>query len=150
MEWQDWQLWLLLGLAMWILEILVSGMIAGCLGTGALMGAVGAGLGAGFEGQILITALSSLAAYFFLRPLALKHWFGGAGVATNVHALVGQSARVSQDFDPETGYGRCRVDGDDWRAHWSPSGPGVAPPRLNDPVRILRVESATLMVTDLD
>jgi membrane protein implicated in regulation of membrane protease activity len=148
MEWHDWQLWLLLGLAMWILEILVSGMIAGCLGTGALVGALGAGLGAGFEGQILLTALSSLAAYFFLRPLALKHWFGGTGQATNAEALIGQSARVTQAFDRATGLGRCQVDGDDWRAQWSPIQRDLPPPGMHERVRILRVESATLIVAE--
>lgn len=148
MEWHDWQLWLLLGLAMLILEILVSGMIAGCLSAGALIGALGAALGAGFEGQILLTALSSIAAYFFLRPLALKHWFGGTGRATNAQALVGQSARVTQAFDATTGLGRCQVDGDDWRAQWSPSHPEVPFPGLDERVRILRVESATLIVTE--
>lgn len=149
MEWTAWQLWVLLALALWILEILVSGMIAACVGTAALGGALAAGLDASLEWQLIIAAFAGLGSYFFLRPLALKRWFGGEGLATNAQGLVGTMVVVSSPFDPLTSLGRCRIDGDDWRALWQPSDPNAPLPSLGTKVRVLRVDSATLIVSEL-
>ncbi len=149
MEWTAWQLWVLLALALWILEILVSGMIAACVGVAALGGALAAALAASLEWQLITAAFSGLSSYFFLRPLALKRWFGGEGLATNAQGLVGATVQVSSPFDASTSLGRCRIDGDDWRALWAPVDPNSPLPVLGEKVRVLRVDSATLIVSEL-
>ena len=57
-----------------------------------------------------------MVAFVFLRPFALKMGFSGNERLSGVDALLGRECIVTQDFDPASGLGRCKVDGDDWRA----------------------------------
>ena len=144
-QWSQTEVCALFSLLLWLAEVFVPGMILGCLGTGALGGLVAAALGGSVEAQLIAAAASSVAAFLFLRPLALKRWFRGANVRTGVEALVGREAVVTAAFDPRTHHGRCKVDGDDWAAIWSiPEQPS---PRIGDTVRIIGTSSNTLLVT---
>lgn len=144
MEWENWQLWIATALVLLICEVFVPGFVLACLGVGAFGGALAAGLGAGFAMQLTATAITSLVAFIFLRPLALRFGFSGSETATGVEALIDRKARVTVAFDPQTGLGRCKIDGDDWRSELanleSPT------PTLGSMVRIVRVESNTLIV----
>lgn len=144
--WSDVEIWALFALLLWLAEVFVPGMILGCLGTGALGGLLAAALGAGLELQLIAASVAAVAAFVFLRPLAMNKWFQGANVATGVEALVGRTGRVTQPFDAHTQLGRCQVDGDDWLAKWA--GPSPSLPAIGDSVYILRSESNTLIVTN--
>ena len=63
---------------------------------------------------------------------------------TGVDALVGRPCKVTQAFDDTSRLGRCKVDGDDWRAELSDRS---AIPQVNDVVWVERVESNTLVVS---
>ena len=52
--------------------------------------------------------------------------------------------KVTQAFDDTSRLGRCKVDGDDWRAELSDRS---AIPQVNDVVWVERVESNTLVVS---
>ena len=119
MEWEVWQVWLAAAMGLIILEVFVPGFVLACLGAGALAGAVAAALGWSLSVQLVCVALFSLLSFFFLRPVALR-MSQSEGTRTGVDALVGRKCRVSMSFDPVTGFGRCKVDGDDWRAQLSP------------------------------
>ena len=144
MEWENWQLWIAAALVLLICEVFVPGFVLACLGVGACGGALAASLGAGFAMQLTVTAVTSLIAFVFLRPLALRFGFSGSETATGVEALIDKKARVTKAFDPQTGLGRCKIDGDDWRSELEPHG-GTSP-LVGDMVRIIRVESNTLIV----
>ena len=144
MEWENWQLWIAAALVLLICEVFVPGFVLVCLGVGAFGGALAASLGAGFAMQLTVTAVTSLIAFVFLRPLALRFGFSGSETATGVEALIDKKARVTKAFDPQTGLGRCKIDGDDWRSELEPQG--GASPLVGDMVRIIRVESNTLIV----
>ena len=51
-----------------------------------------------------------------LLNFALKMGFSGNERLSGVDALLGRECIVTQDFNPASGLGRCKVDGDDWRA----------------------------------
>lgn len=144
MEWENWQLWIAAALVLLICEVFVPGFVLACLGVGACGGALAASLGAGFAMQLTVTAVTSLIAFVFLRPLALRFGFSGSETATGVEALIDKKARVTVAFDPQTGLGRCKIDGDDWRSELENSE-SPAPP-FGSMVRIVRVESNTLIV----
>jgi membrane protein implicated in regulation of membrane protease activity len=144
MEWENWQLWVAAALALLICEVFVPGFVLACLGVGALGGALAASLGAGFALQLTVTAIASLVAFVFLRPLALRFGFSGSETATGVEALIDKKARVSSAFDPQTGLGRCKIDGDDWRSELDNTASDFPP--VGSMVRIVRVESNTLIV----
>jgi len=58
---------------------------------------------------------------------------------------VGRKCRVTTTFDPDTGLGRCQVDGDDWRAQLSTQAQADAAPE-GASVWVERVDSNTLIV----
>ena len=126
-------------------QCLEPGFVLACLGVGALAGSVAAYLDAGLPMQLVSAAVVSLLSFFFLRPLALRMSSTTAAVS-GVEALTGRECRVTQGFDAESGLGRCKVDGDDWRAQLSNRAQA---PNAQDQasVWIERVESNTLIVT---
>ena len=145
MEWEIWHVWVGASMALIILEIFVPGFVLACLGIGALAGAIAAGMGANLAMQFICAGVLSLVAFVFLRPFALR-WSTSPEAVSGIEALVGRTCRVTESFDPNSGLGRCKIDGDDWRAqlseHQTPQEVG-----LNATVYIVRVESNTLIVS---
>ena len=143
MHWEVWQLWLAAAMALVILEIFVPGFVLACLGVGALAASIASGLGAGLTVQLIGAAAMSLVAFVFLRPVALRLASSDEAVS-GVEALVGRECRVTTAFDSDTGLGRCKVDGDDWRAQLSNRAEAEAAQK-HVAVWIERVESNTLI-----
>lgn len=147
MEWENWQIWVAAALALIICEVFAPGFVLACLGVGAFGGALAASLGADFALQLTAVSIVSLIAFIFLRPMALRWGYSDAKTTTGVEALIDKKARVSSPFDPQTGLGRCKIDGDDWRSRLeNPQGELPAPGAM---VRIVRVESNTLIVQSI-
>ncbi|MDA0728145.1 MAG: NfeD family protein [Bacteroidetes bacterium] len=146
MHWDVWQIWMAVALGLVILEIFVPGFVLACLGVGALAAAGAASLSWSLTIQFALAALFSLLSFVFLRPLAMKFAFSGNEAVSGVEALVGRECRVSQPFDADSGMGRCKIDGDDWRAtlvHRDQAAEAFE----HAAVWIVRVESNTLVVS---
>ncbi len=142
----QWHWWAGLGLVLLIAEIFVPGFFLLCLGIGCAGGSLAAALGAGAPLQLISFSAVSLAAFLTIRPVLMKRLWTGSNVRTNVDALIGRRARVTQDFEPALRLGRVAVDGDDWRAECSTD----RPLRVGDLVSIVRVESNTLVVAPIE
>jgi membrane protein implicated in regulation of membrane protease activity len=139
----QWHWWAALAIILFIAEILLPGFWLLCLGIGAVGGAISAAMGGDETMQILAFSIVSLVAFFTIRPLLKRSFDKLPEVRTNVHALEGRRARVTQEFEPGLRLGRVAVDGDDWRAECLED----RMLRVGDIVRIVRVESNTLIVT---
>ncbi len=142
----QWHWWAGLGLLLLIAEIFVPGFFLLCLGIGCAGGSIAAALGAGSSVQLLAFSAVTLLAFFTIRPVLMKKLWTGETVRTNVDALIGRRARVTQDFEPALRLGRVAIDGDDWRAECV-SDRAL---RTGDLVDIVRVESNTLVVKPVD
>jgi membrane protein implicated in regulation of membrane protease activity len=144
MIYDPWHLWAAAALFLLIAEVFVSGLILGCLAIGAVGGAVGELLGCGWEGSALIASLTSIIAFVFVRPFAMKKWFSGDSIKTGVDALIGRHAEITTEINSSTGYGRCKIDGDDWKMKISDNSHLEL--KTGDRVEIVSVESAILIV----
>lgn len=142
----QWHWWAGLGLVLLIAEIFVPGFFLLCLGIGCAGGSLAAALGAAPPLQLISFSALSLAAFLTIRPVLMKRLWTGSSVRTNVDALIGRRARVTQDFEPALRLGRVAVDGDDWRAECTTD----RPLRVGDLVSIVRVESNTLIVAPFE
>ena len=71
-----------------VLEVFVPGFVLACLGSGSLGGAVAAALNVSFEMQLVVSALTALMAFVFLRPFALKMGFSGSRLAESACGYV--------------------------------------------------------------
>lgn len=145
MIWEPWQIWTASALALLIFEVFMPGFVLACLGIGAFGGALGAYLGIVFEWQLVCAGITSLIAFVFLRPAMLKMGFSGEETLSGADALIGKEVVVTQEFDPQTGMGRCKIDGDDWRAKVSEEIPATKM-ALGKVLVIQSVESNTLIV----
>jgi membrane protein implicated in regulation of membrane protease activity len=83
-----------------------------------------------------------LLAFVLVRPVLLNVFQNKKKeVLTNVDALIGKQAIVSEEIKPVVG-GRVKVDGDDWKAVTA-DGSSVEAGKV---VRILKVDSVILTV----
>jgi membrane protein implicated in regulation of membrane protease activity len=145
MIYDPWHLWAAAALFLLIAEVFIPGLILACLAIGAIGGAIGDLLGLGWEGQTLIASLTSGLSLIFVRPFAMKKWFSGDGVKTGVDALIGRYAEVTTEVNNTTGFGRCKVDGDDWKMKLI-DNQNSTDVNLGARVEIVEVDSAILIV----
>ena len=112
------QIWLIIALVLVIVEICTVSFGSICFAIGAGAAALAAGLGLEeVAWQIVIFAGVSLLTFIFLRPFVLKIMERKSkDVKTNVDALIGRKAVVSERIDASQHTGRIAVDGDDWKA----------------------------------
>ena len=137
---EAWHIWLIVAIILFIGEVLSLGFFLMFFGLGALLAAGAALLGYGLIWQLIIFVLVSAVVGVLSRPIFLRMTTKEA--PTNVDALVGRRAVVTEEIDPKSGAGRVRVDGDDWRAEVE-SDAAIAE---GEHVEIIAVESATLVV----
>ncbi|MBR3302683.1 MAG: NfeD family protein [Bacteroidales bacterium] len=113
-----WQIWLIVALLFFVIEILTTGVAVICFSFGALASMIVALCGGNLTFQVIIFAFVSLLSLIFLRPMLVKLFYkkGKKEIKTNVDALIGRIGVVSETIDFAKNQGRVAVDGDDWKA----------------------------------
>ena len=109
-----WHFWTLLTVLFLVGEVLTAGFLLAAFVAGTVAAMCGVALDFGFQGQLWCFAGGTLVGLFLLRPLFLRKALD-KGDATNVDALVGLSATVTETI-PSNGIGRARVRNEEWRA----------------------------------
>ncbi|MFN0062649.1 MAG: NfeD family protein [Myxococcaceae bacterium] len=119
---QVWQLWLVAGLVLGVLEMKLSGFVMLWFAVGAFAASVFAGLAASFNVQLVVFSIVSLALYGASRTIFKKVFMRHAeGMKQGVEAMLGADAQVTEAV-PASGFGAVRVNGELWSAR-SLSGP---------------------------
>ena len=139
---EPWHIWIIVALIFFIMEIFTPGFAVACRSNGAIGSSISSACGLELKFQILVFAIATLLAFVLVRPVVLKLFHNKSKeVLTNVDALVGKMAIVSEEIKPVVG-GRVKVDGDDWKAVTADGSPVEA----GKVVRILKVDSVILTV----
>lgn len=137
--------WMLLGLILVLVEAVLGAATAlalGSIGVAAFLTGVVAFLGLhSLIGLIIVFIIISLALFFLSRPLT-KRLMGDDLEETNVDAMAGKLAVVTEAIGGLTAPGRVKIAGDRWRS--LPAENKAIPE--GTAVRVLRVEGATLIV----
>ena len=140
---QDWLLWFLLAIGLFVGEMFTAGFWLACLAVGAAVaGIVGLIPGLGFVTQGVAFAVASIVSMAGLRPrlMHLLQLGPGSELRTGVDALLGKTGIVTERIGPGT-TGRVKVEGEDWR--------GASDTSVLEPgtlVTIIQVDGTTLMV----
>ncbi len=122
---EDWLLWFLLAIALFVGEMFTAGFWLACLAVGAAVaGVVGLIPGLGFVPQGVAFAAASVVSMAGLRP-RLMHYF-----------------QLGPGSELRTGVDAVKVDGEDWRG--ASSDATVLEPGTQ--VTIIQVDGTTLMV----
>jgi membrane protein implicated in regulation of membrane protease activity len=138
------QIWLIAAIVLFILEIVTPGFVLANFAVASMASAVAAWLGASSTVQMVVFVIAALVSFVTVRPLLRRTILkDNAVVPTNVDALVGRPAKVTESIPAPPDAGRVKVDGDSWAAV---SSTGMAIP-VGTIVRVDKVDSTVLMVT---
>ena len=113
-----WQIWLLVAAVFVVIEICTSGFAVACFWVGCVFGAILAACDLSLTWQVVAFAVGTFLAFVFIRPFVMKYLdkkTNDSGVKTNMDNIIGKIAVVTERIE-EGGYGRVKIDGDDWKA----------------------------------
>ena len=113
-----WVIWVIIALFFLIFEVFTAGFAVACFSVGAVAAAVVAACGLGLAWQLIFFSVFTFLAFVTVRPFVLKHFYQSdeAQRKSNADALIGKTAKVTEEICNEKGTGRVAIDGDDWRA----------------------------------
>ena len=119
-----WQIWLLIAAVFVVIEIFTSGFAVACFSVGCVFGAILAACDLSLTWQVVAFAVGTFLASILIRPVVMKYLDKKTNdnhVKTNMDNIIGKTALVTERIEAG-GYGRVKIDGDDWKAQ-SSSGP---------------------------
>ncbi|MBI3143116.1 MAG: NfeD family protein [Bacteroidetes bacterium] len=112
-----WQVWALLGILFFIIEIFTPAFVSACLGIGFLTGSLASALGMSYTWQLIFFSVGTALSFFLVRPFVMKIGYKGVeNMKTNADSLVGKVGKVIEAIDDSKGTGYVAVDGDQWKA----------------------------------
>lgn len=116
MEFSGWQLWVLTGVVLGLLELKLSGYVLLWFGVGAFAAALLATLGLPFAAQLAAFNVVSVALLIGSRTLFRRFFMRGASsLRHGVEAMLGAEALVVDPI-PRDGFGTVRINGELWTA----------------------------------
>lgn len=137
------KIWFIVSIIFFILEILSPTFFLVCFSIGALITGLFCLSSISLTVQIFVFVISSLLTLVFLRPFFLKYLDDDSeDKKTNVDALIGQTAIVSEKISPSENKGRVEITGDSWLAI-SKTGNEISE---GERVEILKVEGTKVYV----
>lgn len=107
--------WLVILVALVVIELLTMGLTTVWFAGGALVAALASLLHVPFTLQVILFLVVSGLLLYFTRPLAVKY-FNKDRVRTNAESLVGRQAIVISEIDNLQGIGQVNVGGMEWSA----------------------------------
>ncbi|WP_020659461.1 NfeD family protein [Amycolatopsis benzoatilytica] len=135
-------IWLILGIALMIAEVISGDFVLIMLGLGALLGAGAEALTGNIVIDVAVFAISSVGLLVLARPALKRRLISGPAVATGTDALVGTRAVVVSTVDYDAG--QVKIGGEVWSArsvheHQPPIAPGTS-------VTVVQISGATAVV----
>lgn len=140
----DWGIWILVALALAVIEMATVGFFSLLFALGAM---VASGLALFTESwplQACVFLAASILFMWFLRPALLK-LYGKEHTATAVDRMAGQTGIVIEDIDNTHGSGQIKAEGEVWTAR-SDDGEPIA---KGTRVQIVRVQGVKAVVRKL-
>ena len=142
-----WQIWLLIAAVFVVIEIFTAGFAVACFSVGCVFGAILAACDLSLTWQVVAFAVGTFLAFVLIRPVVMKYLDKKTNddhIKTNMDNIIGKTAVVTERIE-EGGYGRVKIDGDDWKAL---TDNGLAA-EVGDKVEIVSYESIILTVKKL-
>jgi membrane protein implicated in regulation of membrane protease activity len=139
--------WVIVGVALLIAEVLSGDFVLVMLGLAALLGAATAALVGGFTASLVASLVvfgaASAGLIAGVRPMLKQKVRGGEATATNAAALVGRRA-VSTTAVTHNG-GRVKIGGEIWSARTVGEADVIEPGRS---VSVVEISGATAIVVE--
>lgn len=107
--------WLVLFVALLIIEIITMGLTTIWFAGGALAAFLAGVIGFGLAVQVIVFLVVSIILLVLTRPIAVKY-FNQERQKTNAERLIGEKALVLEDIDTLKAVGKVEVFGQEWSA----------------------------------
>ena len=107
--------WLVLFVALLIVEIITMGLTTIWFAGGALAAFLAGFIGFGLAVQVIVFLVVSVLLLVLTRPIAVRY-FNQERQKTNAERLIGEKALVLEDIDTREAVGRVSVGGQEWSA----------------------------------
>ena len=111
-----WQIWLVISLFFFILEIATSGFLVFWFGIGGLIATLLSVFVDNVVIQTLVFLITSTILIIFTKPLVSKFSKPEQIVKTNAYSVEGKIGKVTKDIEPVEGRGQVIIDGETWSA----------------------------------
>jgi membrane protein implicated in regulation of membrane protease activity len=112
----NWITWLIIAIALIIFEILISSFFFfTCLAVGSVFAATVAYFNISIWIEFIIFVVVSILSLYFIRPIFRKMMSKSETVSSNIDALIGATAVVTEEVTPLKA-GLVRVSDEIWRA----------------------------------
>ena len=141
----EWVIWLLLGIAFSVGELVTLGFFLAPFAGGAFAAALVAGIGLGTGPAVAVFAVVTLVLLLFLRPIATRHLRTPPEIRTGTAALIGKEAMVLERIANDEGVGTVRIDGEVWTARSYDEDQII---EAGARVHVMEIRGATALVTD--
>ena len=111
-----WQIWLVISLFFFILEIATTGFLIFWFGVGGLVATLCSLFVKSIVLQTLIFIVISTLLTIFTKPLVDKYIKTTNTTKTNAYSVEGKVGKVTKDIEPIEGRGQVIIDGETWSA----------------------------------
>lgn len=111
-----WQIWLVISLFFFILEIATTGFLIFWFGVGGLVATFCSLFIKNVVLQTLIFIVTSTLLTIFTKPLVDKYVKTTNTTKTNAYSVEGKVGKVTRDIEPIEGRGQVIIDGETWSA----------------------------------
>ena len=111
-----WQIWLVISLFFFILEIATTGFLIFWFGVGGLVATLCSLVIKNVIVQTLIFIVTSTLLTIFTKPLVDKYVKTTNTTKTNAYSVEGKVGKVTKDIEPIEGRGQVIIDGETWSA----------------------------------
>lgn len=111
-----WQIWLVISLFFFILEIATSGFLVFWFGIGGLIATLLSVFVDNVIIQTIVFLITSTILIIFTKPLVNKISKPEQIVKTNAYSVEGKIGKVTKDIEPVEGRGQVIIDGETWSA----------------------------------
>ncbi|WP_158891703.1 NfeD family protein [Amycolatopsis anabasis] len=136
-------IWLIIGIAFMVAEVLSGDLVLIMLGVGALAGAGAEALTGNPFIDVAVFGVVSVGLLVLARPALKRRFMIGAGVRMHTDALVGTRGVVLSTVDSENG--QVKLAGDTWSARSLTEGDRIAP---GTTVTVVEIRGATAVVSE--
>ncbi len=136
--------WLLLLVALLIIEALTMGLTTIWFAGGALIACILAVAGQSLLTQLIVFCAVSFVLLIFTRPLALK-WIRSGRTRTNAESLIGETGVVTETIDNLEATGQVQVQGQYWSARAADDQQKIAKDKI---VKIEQISGVKLIVKE--
>lgn len=136
-----WQMWLIISILFFILEMMGPGFLLFWVGIGALLAMIVSIFVNNIAIQIGIFTISSTILLFCTRPF-VKKFTKDDTLPTNAYSIIGKNGIVTQEINSIKGTGQIKVNGEIWSAK-SSTNEIIA---VGQPITILEIDGVKVIV----